>query len=93
METPTPKAGLGVLGVGTVACAACCAGPILGFLTAAGIASLLGAVVFGAVGLIAVLVVAGILYRRRRRQRACATPPGSTRVEAPTLRAPDDVPR
>ena len=30
MDTPSPKAGLGVLGAGAAACAACCAGPVLG---------------------------------------------------------------
>jgi ethanolamine transporter EutH len=74
MATPGPKAGLGVLGVGAAACAACCAGPVLGFFTATGIASVLGAVIFGLVGLIVVLAVAAVLYRRRRRRAQHSTP-------------------
>ena len=46
MDTPSPRAGLGVLGAGAAACAVCCVGPILGFLAATGIASVLGAVAF-----------------------------------------------
>jgi hypothetical protein len=56
MNTPDAKAGVGLVGVGAAACAACCAGPILGFLAATGIASVLGAVIFGAVGLVTVVV-------------------------------------
>jgi hypothetical protein len=96
VATPTPSsrsganagAGLGVLGAGAAACAACCAGPVLGFLAAAGIASVLGAAVFGAVGLVTVLTVAAVIHRRRRRQRPCATSSGATPVEAPTLGPP-----
>lgn len=87
--TPTPKAGLGVLGVGVAACAACCAGPVLGFLAATGIASALGAVAFGTVGLLVVLAVAAVVYQRRRRTaRACApTPSGPIPLDAPQLRS------
>lgn len=82
METSTPKAGLGVLGVGAAVCAACCAAPILGFLAATGIASLLGAVVFGALGLIAVLSIAAVLLvRRRSRTRRCDPTPGAVPVD------------
>ena len=84
-------AGLGVLGVGAAACATCCAGPILGFLAATGIASVLGAAVFGIVGLVAVLAVALVLHLRRRSQRpACPTPTrtGPVPVDAPTPEVP-----
>ena len=84
---PNPKAGLGVLGVGAAACAACCAGPILGFLAATGIASALGAVTFGAAGLLIVLAIAAVLWQRRRRAQACATgPSGPVTLDAPQLR-------
>ena len=87
MDTPTPKAGLGVLGVGAAACAACCAGPILGFVAATGIASALGAVAFGVVGLVAVLAVAGVLLRRRRRKAGrCAPAAGAVPLDAPALK-------
>ena len=83
MDTPNPKASLGVLGVGAAACAACCAGPILGFVAATGIASLLGAVVFGVVG----LAVAAVLYqRRRRRARHSAPTAGAVPLDAPQFK-------
>ena len=85
MDTPSPKAGLGVLGAGAAACAACCAGPIVGFLAATGIASLLGAVVFGVTGLLVVLAVAAVVWQRRRA-RPCAPPAGPAPVDAPRLR-------
>ncbi|MCU1503162.1 MAG: hypothetical protein JWM12_2516, partial [Ilumatobacteraceae bacterium] len=37
------REGAAVIGAGAAACAACCAGPILGFLGAVGLASVLGA--------------------------------------------------
>jgi hypothetical protein len=87
VDTPSPKAGLGVLGAGAAACAACCAGPILGFLAATGIASVLGAVVFGVVGLMAVVAVAALIWQRRRRAaRQCATAPGPVKVAVPQLK-------
>jgi ethanolamine transporter EutH len=88
MDTPNPNTSLGVLGVGAAACAACCAGPILGFLAATGIASVLGAVVFGVAGLVVVLAVAAVLYqRRRRRAQQCSTTTGAVSVDAPQLKA------
>jgi hypothetical protein len=87
MDSPGPKAGLGVVGVGAAACAACCAGPILGFLAATGIASVLGAVVFGVVGLVVVLAVAAVLYQQRRRKaRQCAPATGAVPLDAPQLK-------
>jgi hypothetical protein len=91
LPTADRNAGLGVLGVGAAACAACCAGPILGFLAATGIASVLGAAVFGIVGLVVVLAVAVVVHvRRRRRRPACATPTstGPAPVDAPTAAGP-----
>jgi len=84
MAAPSPSAGLGVLGVGAAACAACCAGPILGFLAATGIASALGAVVFGVVGLIVVLAIAaGLLLLRRHRAARCTPTSGPVTLDAP----------
>jgi len=89
---PSPAAGLGMLGAGAVACAVCCAGPILGFLAATGIASVLGAVVFGSAGLVVVLAVTAVLWRRRRRRRRTqpcepAGESGPTQVPTPRLRS------
>lgn len=87
MDTPDPKAGIGVLGAGAAACAACCAGPIVGFLTATGIASLLGAVVFGTVGMLVVLAVVAMLDRRRRRRtRPCPPTTGPVPLDAPQVK-------
>lgn len=86
MESPNAKTSLGVLGAGAAACAACCAGPILGFLAATGIASVLGAVVFGAVGLLVVLAVAAVVYLRRRREaQRCAPVTGAVPLDNPQL--------
>lgn len=86
MESPNARASLGVFGAGAAACAACCAGPIVGFLAATGIASVLGAVVFGAVGLLIVLAVAAVLYERRRRKaQRCAAISGAVPLDDPQL--------
>jgi hypothetical protein len=84
-----PRDGAAIVGVGAAACAACCAGPILGFLAAIGLGTAAGAVLFGIVGLvIALLVGGGLLIRRRRRaaSRSCATAPVTVAVVAPTIR-------
>ncbi len=60
-------------GAGAAACAVCCAGPIVGALTAIGLTSLAGALWFG-VGALVVGLAAGALLiaRRRRRDDVCA---------------------
>ena len=69
MSTPSTRRGaFNVVGVGAVACVACCAGPILGFLAAAGLLTVAGVAAFGAVGLLVLVPVA--LWWNRRRQRA-----------------------
>jgi hypothetical protein len=61
---------MGVVGIGVAACAACCAGPILGFVAATGLFTVARVAAFGAAGL---LVPAGVWWhRRRRRAAACA---------------------
>ena len=65
-----------VVGVGALACAACCAGPIIGFFGALGL--LAGVAIFGTVGLaLAALAVFVVLRRRRRQVQACTTPTSS----------------
>jgi hypothetical protein len=88
MDTPNnTKSGLGLVGAGAAACVACCAAPIAGFLAATGIASLLGAVVFGALGLVVVLAVSAVLWQRcRRQQTQCAPTNGPVAVETPLLK-------
>jgi hypothetical protein len=61
-----------VVGIGVVACAACCAGPIVGALGAIGIGigTLAGAMVFGAGALVVAVIVATVLLGRRRANRS-----------------------
>ena len=65
----TKKENVAIVGVGTIACAACCAGPILGFLAAIGSGTVAGFARFGTaaitVGTLAIVVV------RRRDVRDC----------------------
>ena len=67
--TRTGRNGFKLAGFGVVACVACCAAPILGLAAAAGIATVLGYVVFGVVTLAvgAGLVVLAIRIRTTRR--------------------------
>ena len=66
MADRTSRQGFGVLGVGAAACAACCAGPVIAFLAAASVGTLIGIALFGVAGL-AVAVIAGLAFLRRRR--------------------------
>jgi hypothetical protein len=68
------KQDLALVGAGAAACAACCAGPILGFLAAIGLGTVLGVAAFGAIGLVvAAVATLAITQRRRRRTKACPT--------------------
>jgi Flp pilus assembly protein TadB len=55
-----------LLGVGAAACVACCAPPVIAFVAAASVGTLLGVVAFGVIGL-AVLVPIVLVHRRSRR--------------------------
>ena len=83
------RVGAGMVGLGAVACAACCAGPIVGFLAAAGVTAVLGTVVFGVAGLAVVAVVVAVLGCRRRARRCAPSPSenGPVRVDPPRLAA------
>lgn len=62
------KERIALVGVGAAACAACCAGPIVGFLAAIGIGTAAGFALFGSLALlVGVAVTAFVLLRRRRR--------------------------
>jgi len=63
-----------IVGIGVAACAACCAGPILGFIAALGLGAVASVALFGTLGLAIALVVGTILVRRRRERVACAVP-------------------
>ncbi len=106
------RTGAGVVGVSAVACAACCAGPILGFLDAVGLTAAVGAglfgvgglvggflagggltaaagaVLFGVVGVVAVLVAGLVWWRRRRARRCLPVTDEPVAVAAPRLRSP-----
>jgi mercuric ion transport protein len=82
-----------VVGVGAVACAACCAGPIIGFFAALGLGAAAGFALFGTVALVAAATVALFVLRRRRRGQSCATGTDEwagapVAVPMPTVRAP-----
>jgi mercuric ion transport protein len=80
-------AGAGVLGLGVAACAACCAGPIIGFVGAIVAAGVLGAMFVGVATLVvAALAVAVVVSRRRRRAVACASSTESVALAVPTRR-------
>ena len=54
-----------IIGVGVAACAACCAGPVLGVLAAIGLGTAAGFVLFGSIAiLVGAAVMAFVLVRR-----------------------------
>lgn len=73
-EQRSRKKPFGVLGVGAAACAACCAGPILAFLAAAGMFTAAGVALFGVFGLVVLVPAVAWHLRRRRRTTACTAP-------------------
>lgn len=82
--------GAAVVGVGVAACAACCAGPILGVLAAIGLTTVAGVVLFGAAGLLIALLAVTVVVRHRHRTTTnpCATTtPESVPVEVWTVRS------
>ena len=86
-DPSTTTSGTGrILGLGALACIACCVGPLLGILSAIGIAATAGTLILGLAGLAIALPV---LWRRRRTS-TCAPPRGhEVAVAAPTIRHHD----
>jgi hypothetical protein len=81
------KESAALVGAGAAACAVCCAGPIIGFLTAIGIGTAAGIALFGAIGVaIAASGVAIVLGRRRRRSSSCEVAATPVAIESPTVR-------
>ena len=74
-----------LVGLAATACAACCAGPILGFLAATGLFTLAGLAAFGVVGLLA--FIPAVAWWARRRRRTCETS-AQTAVLVEPRRAP-----
>lgn len=58
---------LKTLGVGAAACAACCAGSILGLIAATGTLTATGIAMFGLVGVL--IAIPGLVLATRRRSR------------------------
>ena len=86
----TRRGGIGrILGVGALACIACCIGPILGLLSAIGIATIAGNLTFGFARLeMALLAIAVVLGHRRSPN--CSTPVDhEVTMVAPSIRRPD----
>lgn len=75
MSAPDAKrSAAGVLGFGVAACAACCAGPVVAFLAAAGLLTAGSIALFGVAGLLVVVPAAMWFRRRRANQQTCTTP-------------------
>jgi hypothetical protein len=78
--------GLGILGLGAVACAACCVGPIVAFFGGLGVVGIAGTMLFGAAGIGIVAIAAAALHAVRRRRAGRACPPN--RAEPVTVGPP-----
>lgn len=76
-----------LIGVGAVACAACCAGPIIGFLAAIGLGTATGIAFSGLLGVAIATIGASIVLRRRhRKSNACRTAVAPVAVEMQATR-------
>jgi hypothetical protein len=84
-QTNKNRKPFGILGIGAAACAACCAGPILGFVAATGVLTATGLALFGAVGLLIAIPGIALIARRRARPPTC-TPEGEPVTVAPPSR-------
>jgi hypothetical protein len=73
----------GALVVAGAACAACCAGPILGVIAAIAGLGAIGVALFGAVALLVIAPLATYLIARRRRRVSCATEPVAVDFTSP----------
>jgi mercuric ion transport protein len=87
--TDDTRRGLGIVGLGAVACAGCCAGPVLAFLGGLGLAALAGTFLFGAIGLIAVAIAVGGYVALRPARTTSGSPATSVPIAAPSRLARD----
>ena len=76
---PSRRDTFSALGVGAVACIACCAGPLIAILGGITIAGLAATVFVGAFAALAAVVAAGVvIVLRRRPQPTCAAEPAAS---------------
>ena len=87
--TKATKHGVTVVGMGTAACVACCAGPILAILGGLSLASLASALLIGAAGLVIAAVALAALLIARRHAGCRVSDDSATPVAAPTRRPAD----
>ncbi len=82
----TKKENTAIVGVGAAACAACCAGPIIGFLAAIGLGTAVGVAMFGIAALVIGAIAIVVVLRRRRRRADACTMSAPVAVDMPTVR-------
>ena len=80
-EKSSQRQGAALVGVGVLACAACCAGPIIGLLAAIGLGTAVGVAMFGAIALVVGGIALLFVLRRRHRRSASSCQSGSVSVE------------
>lgn len=88
MANGEPRKSIGILGLGAAACVACCAGPIIGLLAAAGLLAVAAYVIAGVVGLAVAIPSAVWLIHRRRSAAGCEPVTAAVPVELGTRRTP-----
>jgi len=91
LASDVTKQGAGLVGVGAAACAACCAGPILGVLAAAGLLTAAAYITAGLIGLAVVVPLAVWIHRRRQARPSCAADTGHTALELGSKPATGDA--
>ena len=80
-EKSSQREGAALVGVGVLACAACCAGPIIGFLAAIGLGTAVGVAMFGAIAVVVGGIALLFVLRRPHHGRAAACQSGSVSIE------------
>jgi type VI protein secretion system component VasK len=93
-SSPRPSRPWATLGAGAaavVACAVCCAGPVLAVLGSIGAASTVAAIWVPALAVLAVAAVLGVLFVIRRRRAACHSGPQVVDLGMPTAAAAEEV--
>jgi len=80
-------------GAAVVACAVCCAGPLLAVLAAVGVSAGVAAVAVPALAVVAVAAFGGVWWLRRRAPARCSVPAvGSQDLGMPIVGPPAEQP-